>query len=113
LDKGVTKIQVPPSAAASGNTLFLVYDPQPLPTTKSTIQFVFLCILATFIDPKSIFKSAQYVTPGSKIYCEKVKMWWFSSGNWFFCTKFVQLAVPGEMAQCSCAPQKKSVIDWT
>ncbi len=33
---------------------------------------------------------AQYVTADSKIYCEKVKMCRFSSGNWFFCTKFVQ-----------------------
>jgi len=28
-----------------------------------------------------------------KIYCEKVKIWGFSSGNWFFCTKFMQLAM--------------------
>jgi hypothetical protein len=35
---------------------------------------------------------AQYVTPDSKIYCEKGNMCRFSSGNWFFCTKFVQLA---------------------
>jgi hypothetical protein len=32
----------------------------------------------------------------SKIYSEKVKMCWFSSGNSFFCTKFVQLALAGE-----------------
>jgi hypothetical protein len=38
---------------------------------------------------------AQYVTPDSKMYCEKVKMCRFSSGNWFFCTKFMQLAVAG------------------
>jgi hypothetical protein len=68
LDKGVTKIQVPPSAAASGNTLILVYHPQPLPTTKSTIQFGFFYVLGTFIDPKSIFNSAQYVTLDRKIY---------------------------------------------
>jgi hypothetical protein len=37
----------------------------------------------------------QYVTPDSKIYCEKVKMCRFCSANWFFCTKFVQLAVAG------------------
>jgi hypothetical protein len=36
---------------------------------------------------------AQYVTPDSKIHCEKVKMCRFSSRNWFFCTKFV-LACP-------------------
>ncbi len=39
---------------------------------------------------------AQYVTPDNKIYCEKVKMCRFSSGNWFFCTKFGQLAMAGE-----------------
>jgi hypothetical protein len=39
---------------------------------------------------------AQYVTPNSKIYCEKLKMCRFISGNWFFCTKFVQLAVAGK-----------------
>jgi hypothetical protein len=53
---------------------------------------------------KSISTGAQYVTPDSKIYCEKVKMCRFSSGNWFFCTKFVQLALAGN----SCAPPKKS-----
>ncbi len=42
---------------------------------------------------KSISTGAQYLTPKSKIYCEKVKMCRFSSGNWFFCTKFIQLAV--------------------
>ncbi len=40
----------------------------------------------------SVATGAQYVTPHSKVYCEKVKMCWFSSGNWFFCTKFVELA---------------------
>jgi hypothetical protein len=44
----------------------------------------------------SISNSAQYVTPDSKIYCEKVKMCQFISGNWFSCTKFVQLAVAGK-----------------
>jgi hypothetical protein len=33
---------------------------------------------------KSISNGAQYVTPDSKMYREKVKMFWFSSGNWFF-----------------------------
>jgi hypothetical protein len=41
---------------------------------------------------ESISNGAQYGTPDSKIYCEKVKMCWFSSGNWLFCTKFVHLA---------------------
>jgi hypothetical protein len=47
---------------------------------------------------KSISTGAQYVTPDSKIYSEKVKMSRFSSGNWFFfCTKLVvQLAVAGK-----------------
>jgi hypothetical protein len=55
--------------------------------------------------PLSISTGAQYVTPHSKIYCEKVKMCRFSSGNWFFCTKFVQLAVAGKTHN-SCASQK-------
>jgi hypothetical protein len=32
------------------------------------------------------------VTPDSKIDLEEVKMCQFSSGNWFFSTKFTQLA---------------------
>jgi hypothetical protein len=39
---------------------------------------------------------SQYVTQDSKIYCEKIKMCRFSLGHWFFCTKFVQLAVTGK-----------------
>jgi hypothetical protein len=48
--------------------------------------------------PKSISTGAQYVTPDSKIYCEKIKMCLFSSGgNWFSCTKLVQqLAAVGK-----------------
>jgi hypothetical protein len=38
---------------------------------------------------KSISNSAQYVTPDSKFYVKKVKMWQFSSRNWFSHTKFV------------------------
>ncbi len=38
-------------------------------------------------------RGAQYVAP---IYCDKVKMCWFSLGNWFFYTKFVQLAAAGK-----------------
>ncbi len=45
---------------------------------------------------KSISTGVQYVTPDTKIYCGKVKMCQFSSRNWFFCTKFVKLAVAGE-----------------
>jgi hypothetical protein len=44
---------------------------------------------------KSISTSAEYVTPDSKIYREKVQMCWFISGNCFFCTQFVQLAMAG------------------
>jgi hypothetical protein len=47
-----------------------------------------------FIQVKSIVIGAQYLTPNNKMYCEKVC--WFSSGNWFLSTKFVQLAVAGE-----------------
>jgi hypothetical protein len=41
---------------------------------------------------KSISTGAEYLTPDSKIYREKVKMCWFISENCFSCTKFVQLA---------------------
>jgi hypothetical protein len=41
------------------------------------------------------------VTPNSKIYGEKVKMCWFSSRDWFFCIKFVQLAVAGDSQLCT------------
>jgi hypothetical protein len=61
---------------------------------------------------KSISTGAQYVTPDSTIYCGKVKMCRFSSGNWLFCNKFVYLAVAVKRAH-SCAPPKKSVINWT
>jgi hypothetical protein len=50
----------------------------------------------------SISTGAQYVTPDSTIYCEKVKMCRFSSGNWFFCTKICA-------AYGGCAPPKKKV----
>jgi len=50
---------------------------------------------------------AQYVNPVSKIYCEKVKMCRFSSGNWFFCTKFVQLPVAGEWRNKAVHLQKR------
>jgi hypothetical protein len=39
------------------------------------------------IQPKSIATGAQYVSPDSIIYCEKVKMCRFDSAKWFFCTK--------------------------
>jgi hypothetical protein len=39
---------------------------------------------------KSISNGAQYVTP-VKFIVEKFKMCRSRSGNWFFCTKFVQL----------------------
>jgi hypothetical protein len=56
---------------------------------------------------RSISTGAQYVTPARKMYCEKVKMCWFNSGNWFFCTKFVQLAVAGERCNTIVYLQKK------
>jgi hypothetical protein len=40
--------------------------------------------------PKSISTGAQYVTPDSKIYCEKVKMCRFSSGNSVFLPSLVK-----------------------
>jgi hypothetical protein len=46
------------------------------------------------MESKSISNGAQYVTPNSTIYCDK--MCRFSSGNWFFCTKFVQHAEAGK-----------------
>ncbi len=54
-----------------------------------------------------ISTGAQYVTPDSKIYCEKVKMYRFSSGNWFFSTKFVQLAVAGKRRNTALHLQKR------
>jgi len=82
---------------------------------------------------KSISTGAQYVTPDSKIYCEKVKMCRFSSGNRFFLhqirekvkmcrfssgnrfffTKFVQLAMAGTRRNTVVHPPKQSVINWT
>jgi hypothetical protein len=55
-------------------------------TKKTNKQNIFVPL------PKNISTGAQYVAPDSKIYCEKVKMCQFSSGNWFSCTKLVQLA---------------------
>jgi hypothetical protein len=49
----------------------------------------------------------QYVTPDSKIYCEKAKMCQFSSGNWFSCTKFVPLSVAGERRNTVVQLQKR------
>jgi hypothetical protein len=44
-----------------------------------------ICIMEQDSNPhKSILTGVQYVTPDSKIYCEKIKMCRFSSGNWFF-----------------------------
>ncbi len=40
--------------------------------------------------PKSISTGAQYVTPESKIYCEKVKMCRFSSGNLVYLQSLVE-----------------------
>jgi len=56
---------------------------------------------------------AQYVTWDSTIYCEKVKMCRFMSGNRFFSTKLVQLAAAVKKLQHNCAPPKKIVIIWT
>jgi hypothetical protein len=65
---------------------------------------------------------AQYVTLDSKIYCEKVKMCRFSSGNWFFCTKFVQHAMAGKRRNIVVHLQKRvinctwlrlSISDWS
>ncbi len=53
------------------------------------------------------------MTPDSKIYCEKDKMCRFSSGNWFFCTKFVQLAVAGKRRNTVVHLLKKSVKNWS
>jgi hypothetical protein len=60
---------------------------------------------------KSISTGAEYVTPNSKIYCENVKMCRFSSGNWFFCIKFMQLAVAGKRHNTVVYLKKKSVIN--
>jgi hypothetical protein len=49
--------------------------------------------VALLIRCNSISTGAEYLTPDSKIDCEKMKICQFSSGNWFFCTKIVHLAV--------------------
>jgi hypothetical protein len=41
------------------------------------------------------------------MYCEKIKMCWFSPGNWFFCTKHMQLAVAGKWRNAVVHLQKK------
>jgi hypothetical protein len=38
---------------------------------------------------------------------KQVKMYQFTSGNWFFCTKFVQLAVAGKGATQLCTSKKE------
>jgi hypothetical protein len=52
---------------------------------------------------KSISTGDQYITPDSKIYCEKVKMCRFSSGKWFFCTNLWRLPwlVKGSTQLCT------------
>jgi len=64
------------------------------------------------LEAKSISAGAQYVTSDSEIYCGKVKMCKFSSGNWFFSTKFVQLAVAGKWHNAIVHLQNR-VINWT
>jgi hypothetical protein len=48
------------------------------------------------IQRKSISTGAQYVTRDTMIFCEIFKMCGFSSENWFFCTKVMQLAMAGK-----------------
>jgi hypothetical protein len=61
-----------------------------------------------FMQGKSIFTGPQYVTPDNKMYCLKVKMCRFSSRNWFFSTKFVQLAAgAGNGATQLCTSKKR------
>jgi len=64
---------------------------------------------------KSISSGAEYVTPDSKIYREKVKMCWFISGTWFFCTKFVRLAwlVKGATQLCTSKRGDCNKLDLT
>ncbi len=55
------------------------------------VFYTYICI------PKNITNNAQYVTPYSEIYCDKVKMCCgFSLGIWFSCITFMQLAVAGK-----------------
>jgi len=60
---------------------------------------------------KSISKVPQYVTADGEDYWEKVKMCRFSSENWFFCTKFVKLAMAGKR-RTVVHILKRSVINW-
>jgi hypothetical protein len=47
-----------------------------------------------------MLRRAQYVTPDNK-------MCGFSSGNWFFCTKFLQLAMAGKRCNAVVHLQKR------
>jgi hypothetical protein len=80
-----------PSISISSFNSFCLFQ-NPLGTNlKKQTNKTYLCLPL----PRSISTGAQYVTPDSKIYCEKVKMCRFSSRNWFSCAKFVQLAAVG------------------
>jgi hypothetical protein len=65
------------------------------------------------LGSKSISNGAQNVTLDSKIYCKKVKMCWFTSGNWFSCTKIVQLLVAGKRGNTFLCAFTKECINWT
>jgi hypothetical protein len=70
--------------------------------------------VAMLMRCKSISTGAEYLTPDSKIYCEKVKICRFSSGNWFFCTKIVEVTMARKRHNTVVHLQKKcTTLDLT
>ncbi len=62
-------------------------------------------------DSKNISNGAQYLILNNKIYCEKIKLCWFSSRNWFFCTKFIQPAKVGKRHNIVVYLPKRAKVD--
>jgi hypothetical protein len=55
---------------------------------------------------------AQYVTPDSIVYCEKVKMCQYSSAKLVFLTKFVHLPMAGKRGNAVVQLKKKyNILD--
>jgi hypothetical protein len=70
------------------------YGEKKEPNTRTSL--VHSKVHTSIILVLDISNGAQSVTAYCNIYCEKVKMCQFSSRNWFFRTKFVQLAEAGK-----------------
>jgi hypothetical protein len=79
----------------------------------STKILWWLCQSYIQAHPTSISTCTQYVTQDSKIYSEKVKMCRFSSRNSLFLHQICAACCGWWEEKQSCAPPKKSVINWT